>query len=131
MLNRRHRTSSLSVGLGIVVVILALLGGVFFFTFVWRLPTRGRLEVWNRTQTPISIVGQELTFEVPACGHVAQDNFVLDRYDVHDDQNRFIAWQGSGGSHVAYELVTSAGAVEDAKPPADPLPTCGGAATGQ
>ena len=69
-------------GLGLAVAILALLAGVFFVTFVWRPPTRGHLEVWNRTQTPIWIVGQEVTFEVPACGHAAQDNFVLDRYDV-------------------------------------------------
>jgi hypothetical protein len=98
---------------------------------------RGHLEVWNRTQTPIGIVGRDTTFEVPACGHVSHDNFVLNQYDIVDDQNRFIARHGGGGSNPAsvtpaYEMVTSNGAVySDLKPPAEPLPECQGVAKGQ
>lgn len=98
---------------------------------------RGHLEVWNRTQTPIRIVGQDATLEVPACGHVSQDDFVLNRYDIVDDHNRFIARHGGGGSDPKnvtpeYEMVTSSGAVySDLKPPPEPLPECLGIVQGQ
>lgn len=98
---------------------------------------RGRLEVWNRTETPIKVVGRDASFEVPACGHVVQGQFVLNRYDIVDSQGRFVARHGGGGSNPAsvtpaYEMVTSAGAVySDLHPPAEPLPDCRGAVQGQ
>jgi hypothetical protein len=98
---------------------------------------RGHIEVWNRTEAPIKVVGREATFLVPACGHVSKDGFVLNRYDIVDDQDRFIAWHGGGGSNPAsvtsaYEMVTSDGAIySDFKPPAEPLPECRGVVKGQ
>jgi hypothetical protein len=98
---------------------------------------RGTLEVWNRTEAPITIVGRDASFGVPACSHVVQEAFVLNRYDIVDDQGRFIARHGGGGSdpaHViaAYEMVTSAGADSaDRNPPQEPLPACAGVLEGQ
>lgn len=98
---------------------------------------RGHLEVWNRTQTAISIVGRDATLEVPACGHMSQDDFVLNRYDIIDDHGRIIARHGGGGSNPEnvtpeYVMVTSGGAVySDLKPPPQPLPECQGAVQGQ
>ena len=96
----------------------------------------GRLEVWNRTQLPIKIVGQDATFDVPACGYATRDGFLLNRYEIVDDQGRFIALHGggSGSSHgiPAYEMVTSAGAIyADTHPPLEPLPPCEGVVRGQ
>lgn len=97
----------------------------------------GRLEVWNRTQLPIKVVGQDASFQVPPCGHVIQEGFVLNRYDIVDDQGRFIALHGGGASDPAnvvpaYEMVTSAGAVySDRHPPLEPLPPCEGVVRGQ
>jgi hypothetical protein len=97
----------------------------------------GRLEVWNRTLLPIKVVGRDGSFEVPACGHVTQDRFVLNRYDIVDDQDRFVARHGGGGSDPAnvtpsFELVTSAGAIySDFHPPPEPLPACDGVIKGQ
>jgi hypothetical protein len=98
---------------------------------------RGRLEVWNRTQTPIEVVGRDASFEVPACEHVVQALFVLNRYDIVDSQGRFIARHGGGGSdpanvRPAYEMVTSSGAVySDLHPPPEPLPDCQGVVQSQ
>lgn len=98
---------------------------------------RGRLEVWNQTQTPIKVVGRDASFEVPACEHVVQALFVLNRYDIFDSSGRFIAWHGGGGSDPAnvtpaYEMVTSAGAVySESHPPPEPLPDCRGVVQGQ
>lgn len=83
------------------------------------------------------VVGRDASFEVPACGHVVQGQFVLNRYDIVDSQGRFVARHGGGGSNPAsvtpaYEMVTSAGAVySDLHPPAEPLPDCRGAVQGQ
>ena len=98
---------------------------------------RGHIEVWNRTQSMLKIVGQDSTFEVPPCGHVVEDQFVLNRYDIVDAQGRFIARHGGGGSNPSdvtpiYEMVTSAGAVySDLHPPPEPLPACVGTVVGQ
>jgi hypothetical protein len=98
---------------------------------------RGRLEVWNRTQTPIKVVGRDGSFEVAACQHVVEALFVLNRYDIYDSSGRFIAWHGGGGSDPAnvspaYEMVTSAGAAySDSRPPPEPLPDCQGSVQGQ
>ena len=98
---------------------------------------QGRVEVWNRTQTAIKVVGRDASFEVPACEHVMQPLFVLNRYDIVDSSGRFIARHGGGGSDPAnvtpaYEMVTSAGAVySDSHPPDEPLPPCQGVVQGQ
>lgn len=98
---------------------------------------RGHIEVWNRTETPIRVVGRDGSFAVPACGHVSRDDFVLNRYDILDDHDRFIAWHGGGGSNPAnvtpmYEVVTSNGAIySNLRPPPSPLPACAGVVTGQ
>jgi len=98
---------------------------------------RGRIEVLNRTESPIKIVGRDASFEVPACGDVVREGFVLNRYDIEDAAGRFVARHGGGGSdpqHVtpAYEMVTSAGAVySDMSPPPQPLPECVGTIQGQ
>ena len=98
---------------------------------------RGRIEVWNRTQSPINFVGRDSSFDVPACGHVVKDQFVLNRYDIVDSQGRFIARHGGGGSNPSnvtpmYEMVTSGGAVySDLHPPPEPLPVCVGIIVGQ
>ena len=97
----------------------------------------GRIEVWNRTQTQIKVVGRDSSLEVPACGHAVADRFVLNRYDIVDDHGGFVARHGGGGSDPtdvtpAYEMVTSAGAIySDSKPPPEPLPPCAGVIKGQ
>jgi hypothetical protein len=98
---------------------------------------RGHLEVWNRTEALIRVVGREETLVVPACSHISRDDFVLNRYVITDDQGRFIAWHGGGGSNPAsvtpvYEMITSEGAIySDLKPPPEPLPPCSGTVRGQ
>ena len=98
---------------------------------------RGRLEIWNGMQTPIKVVRRDASLEVPACEHVVQALFVLNRYDIVDSEGRFIARHGGGGSDPsnvtpAYEMVTSAGAVySDSRPPLEPLPDCQGVVRGQ
>jgi hypothetical protein len=97
----------------------------------------GKIEVWNRTQSAIKVVGRDSSFDVPACGQVVRDGFVLNRYDILDSQGRFIARHGGGGSNPAsatpaYEMVTSAGAnYSNPNPPPEPLPACDGVITGQ
>lgn len=98
---------------------------------------RGRLEVWNRTEAPIKIIGRERTLVIPPCQHVVADDFVLNRYYIADADGRFVAWHGGGGSnpaHVlpAFEVVTAEGAVySSSEPPAQPLPPCRGVLEGQ
>jgi hypothetical protein len=127
----RHRGSRVLAGLlGLLALGLAVVGvevGVLFFSVIWQPTFRGHLEVWNRTQAPITIVGRELTFAVPACGHAAQDDFVLNRWDIHDDRDRFV--RGLGGS--GYAMVTGDGAVFLSSPPPEPLPPCEGVIEGQ
>lgn len=98
---------------------------------------RGRLEVWNRTETPIQIIGRERNLVVPPCGHIVVDDFVLNRYFIADAEGRSVAWHGGGGSdpaHVlpAFEVVTAEGAIySSAEPPQEPLPPCQGILEGQ
>lgn len=115
----------------VAALVVALTGCAVEATYI------GHIEVWNRTLAPIRVVGQGATLDVPACGHVTSDEFVLNRYDIVDDQGRFIARHGGGGSdpsHVtpAYEMVTKDGAVySDSTPPPEPLPPCEGVIEGQ
>lgn len=117
--------------LGLAAALLGLGGCAIEATY------DGKIEVWNQTQTPIKVVGRDATFDVPACGHIVRDSFVLNRYDIVDDNGGFIARHGGGGSDPsdvtpAYELVTSAGAIySDSKPPPEPLPPCEGTIKGQ
>src|SRR5262249_31995105 len=98
----------------------------------------GTLEIWNRTEAPIRVVGRDASFEIPACGHAAEEHFVLNRYDIVDDQGRFVVLQGGGGwdpAHpdVAYEVIPAA-AVDfymGSTPPPEPLPPCSGVLQGQ
>ncbi len=98
---------------------------------------RGHLDVWNRTTTPVRVVGSDATLVVPGCAHVSSDRFVLNRYDIVDSEGHFIARHGGGGSDPAnvtpmFEMVTSSGAVySDSHPPPAPLPTCAGTIAGQ
>ncbi len=98
---------------------------------------RGHIEIWNRTETPIEIIGRERNLVVPPCGHLAADDFVLNRHDIADAEARFVAWHGGGGSNPAsvlpaFELVTAEGAVySSSEPPPEPLPPCRGTLGGQ
>jgi hypothetical protein len=126
--DRRSRVSAFV--LGILLVVLALggwAGGVVYWSLMLH---RGQIEVVNRTQTLIWVVGSEQSFAVPACGQVTQDNFVLDRFDLYDDRNRFIL--RTGGRDAFSLLVTSGGpSFLPAPAPGSPLPPCLGAAVGQ
>jgi hypothetical protein len=122
---RWTRKAILRITLGLVVAVVGAIG------YIVLTPYRGHLEVWNRTTTPIDIVGLEQTFEVPACGHVARDDFDLDRYDIHDDHGRFVAWRGGGGHERAFEMVTGVGPTALAGPASNPLPPCAGVLVGQ
>lgn len=120
--------------IGAIIVMLVLQGCEFALIE----PTyRGRIEVWNRTEAPIKVVGREATIDVPACEHVAQDGFVLNSYDLYDARGGFLARHGGGGSGPndvtpVYEMVTSDGAIySDRTAPAEPLPECRGVAVGQ
>lgn len=94
---------------------------------------RGLLDVWNRTEAPIKVVGREGTVVVPACDHVSQENFVLNRFEIHDDQDGFIMGLTAGGSDApAYIVVTSEGVSYLANTPlSDALPECHGIVRGQ
>ena len=123
------------------VIRLAVLAGALLTLQACSLPIeatyRGRIEVWNRTLSVIRIVGREVSFEVPPCGHVTQEQFILHRYDIIDDRGRFIARHGGGGSNPAsvipsYEVITSEGAAYfSQKPPPQPFPECRGVVQGQ
>lgn len=135
----KHRSSILWASLlGLVAIGLAVagvLGGILFFTFGWERTYRSDLEVWNRTEAPVNVVGRDATFEVPACGYVAQPDFVVNRWEMHDDQGRFIFVSGGGGGdRPTYimmstdpELMTYALVA----PPTEPLPPCEGVIKGQ
>ncbi len=121
-----------SMALGVLSVLLGVVGACSIEpTYV------GKLEVWNRTETAIAVVGRNENLDVPACGHAEATKFVLNRYDIVDDLGRFIARHGGGGSDPsrvdpAYEMVTNEGAIySDSKPPAEPLPACDGTVRGQ
>lgn len=99
---------------------------------------RGHIEIWNRTETPIKIIGRERTLVVPPCGHLAADDFVLNRYFIADAEGRFVAWHGGGGSDPArvlpaFEVVTADPALlySSSDPPPEPLPPCRGILKGQ
>jgi hypothetical protein len=122
--------SALVIRIGLVLILLQACSAV-------EATYRGKIEVWNRTQAAIKIVGRDASFDVPACGTVTESDFVLNRYDIEDAQGRFVARHGGGGSNPAsvtpaYEVVTSAGAVySDLNPPPSPLPACQGIVQGQ
>jgi hypothetical protein len=124
-------TGKLALGVALAALIVALTGCAVEATYT------GHIEVWNRTVTPVKVIGQGATLTVPACGHVVSDEFVLNSYDIVDDQGRFIARHGGGGSNPSnvtpvYEMVTSEGAVySDSTPPPEPLPPCEGVIQGQ
>lgn len=106
------------------------------FPGVFEADRRGRLEVWNRTRTPITIVAKHDTVVVPACDHVARDDLVLNRLEIRDDHDRLVMIGTGGGPGPIYLMATGDG-VHDAgpgrsnAPPAEPLPPCEGTIKGQ
>jgi hypothetical protein len=110
--------------MGALALVLASCGG---FPGV-EADRRGSLEVWNRTEAPIRIVGKDATLEVPACGHESRPNFVLNRFQVRSAAGDFITQLGGG------LVMFRAGIVESytlLSPPPDPLPPCEGLVHGQ
>lgn len=135
----KHRSSPLWASLlGLLafgLVVVGLVCGVFLLPFGWERTYRADLEVWNRTTAPIYIVGRDATIRVPACEHVAQRRFVINRFEMHDDQDRFFFQSGGGGGDRPIYIMLST--MPDTMgyflpdPPGEPLPPCQGVIEGQ
>jgi hypothetical protein len=117
-----------------LAALAAALASCSGFPGIFEAERRGSLEVWNRTEASLQIVRNDASFEVPACGHESREDFVLNNFEIQDDEGRFIAEFNGGGPRPVFlvfrtDIEVMSYAVSS--PPADPLPPCEGVLHGQ